>query len=221
MQAEGPSELHTKPEALLLTAACLWLINGLHSRPDDGSADRKLMEAILPLTEVDDQLDHLTLMFTPRGGYRLQAEEEEEEEEDGEEEVELTPWNPYGVIYIRRLVIKEVPRFRTGGPSLTVAAFQAFFKASQEEIHFRFNKTGILPPGVLPSTRIVTNKTKLTPTYIPDDGDGVQETIFNLSERGIRIPDCPVDSGSDMDEENDNNEPDSFQNADECITFLW
>ncbi|KAG6864738.1 hypothetical protein C0991_007445 [Blastosporella zonata] len=52
-QASAPPQLRVHPQALALTAACVWLINGLHARPEDGPAARRLMDAALPLTEDD------------------------------------------------------------------------------------------------------------------------------------------------------------------------
>jgi len=45
------------PESLLLTAACLWLINSLHAQPEDGPAAHKLMRAVLPITEADEDME--------------------------------------------------------------------------------------------------------------------------------------------------------------------
>ncbi|KAG1727540.1 hypothetical protein EDB19DRAFT_1914211 [Suillus lakei] len=47
---QGPPDLRFTSPALTLTAGLTWLANGLHSRPDDGSAAQNLMCAILPLT---------------------------------------------------------------------------------------------------------------------------------------------------------------------------
>lgn len=61
LQEGGDSVNQFTPEALLLTAACIWLLNGLHAHPKDGPASRNLMDAILPITEADDaDLDVLT-----------------------------------------------------------------------------------------------------------------------------------------------------------------
>ena len=66
IQAEGSSDLHTTHEALLLTAAGVWLLNSLYSRPDDGPASQQLMQAILPLASAQD-IDHDLLAVSQSG----------------------------------------------------------------------------------------------------------------------------------------------------------
>jgi hypothetical protein len=86
-QAASDSASRVTPNSLLLTAALLWLINSLHARPDDGSAARSLMRAVLPLTD-SDQADDTTLFYT--------SVETDEESVD-----EVLPYNPYGIVFLR------------------------------------------------------------------------------------------------------------------------
>jgi hypothetical protein len=60
MQVSGNPDLRTKPDVLLLTTACVWLINGLHAHPEDGPAARCLMDSVLPVTDTD-QLEDETM----------------------------------------------------------------------------------------------------------------------------------------------------------------
>lgn len=81
-QVQGAREHRATQKALLLVVALVWLVNGLHSRPDDGSASRNLMSAILPHVEhegadpntlayyactdfevIQDEDDHATLPY--------------------------------------------------------------------------------------------------------------------------------------------------------------
>ena len=62
VQAKSPPSHCIQRDALLLTAACTWLINGLHARPDGGPASRNLMRAVLPVMELDDT-DDITLAY--------------------------------------------------------------------------------------------------------------------------------------------------------------
>ena len=154
-QAGGDSELCMNCKALDLTAACVWLLNSLHARPEDGPAARKLMDVALPVGEAEDyrhddndantpllayQRSHL-----PLTGRRLddtvdyseeiddeenplpqvthaEEEEEEEEEEDEDEEGEGrrqvflnaergVPIVANGVVFFRRIMFTDVPRF--------------------------------------------------------------------------------------------------------------
>lgn len=122
LQANGRDSLRLLPDALTLTAACVWLTNSLHARPEDGPASRRLMDAALPLTDPEGVSDTVL-------GYRTstaaRAEEDVEEDEGEEEEEEEdghpragAPYIPYGCIFLRRMVIGDVPRLRFGGPAL-------------------------------------------------------------------------------------------------------
>ena len=53
-QGRGAIRSRLISESLMLTAACVWLLNGLHARPEDGPAARRLMDAALPLSEAED-----------------------------------------------------------------------------------------------------------------------------------------------------------------------
>ena len=84
----------------MLTAATIWLINGLHSRPDDGWASRDLMCAVLPHTEDDSNL-----------GVSFQ---EDEQEEDGEGSV---PHAAFSLIFLHDVWLppeSTVPRMCIG-----------------------------------------------------------------------------------------------------------
>lgn len=53
-QIEDPAESHIKQLAMLLTAAALWFLKGLHCVPDSGPASRDLIAAILPHVQRED-----------------------------------------------------------------------------------------------------------------------------------------------------------------------
>ena len=79
-QANGASHARLIPEALALTAACVWLLNGLHARPEDGPAARRLMDATFPLSEAQALNPDVFAYNTSR---RAGWQEEEEEGEEG------------------------------------------------------------------------------------------------------------------------------------------
>jgi hypothetical protein len=207
--------MRVNPEALLLTAATTWLINSLHARPDDGPASRSLMESVLPLTDAQDA-DHLALIFYSRRG---DGNEEEEDGEDGEELVSV-PYLPFGAFFLRRIMVLEVPRMRSGGPMLTAAAFKFIFGRTMVELRHDYLKPGIIPLEVMSANRVVTNKTKRTPMYIPEPGT-TQPVLFNLAEKNLALPPpAAVDSGSDWESDEDRGE-DSSLGIDETVTQLY
>ena len=229
IQGSGPPKFRVKREALLLTAACVWLVNGLHARPDDGPSSRSLMKAVLPLTDDDD---HLVLAHIPRG-RRVGGDDDDgadENESDSEEFDAGTPCYPYGAIFLRRIMVGNiesipVPRMRgqSGSPFLSPAAFQYLFKKSEEEIQQEYSTVGILPSNATRSKR-PSNKARCTPTYATQvTHDGAPEpALFDLAERGYRLPPPPVDDGSDNESEVDPGDG-AFgsRGINQDITRLW
>ncbi|KAF9060069.1 hypothetical protein BDP27DRAFT_1430481 [Rhodocollybia butyracea] len=207
-QAMGSPEFRVTSDALLLTAASVWLVNSLHARPDDGSAARDLMRAVLPLTDAVDP-DPETLLF--KGGYQATGGQDS----DGDEDLLLdVPYNPYGAIFPRRIILNfEVPRMArdTDTPrTLPPKSFEYLFKGSVGDIEYRFHPVGIIPRGVQPVRRVVTNKTHRTRTFVESDTDPRDVNLFNLGSKGLSLPLPLVDDGSDMevDDEQTNTSPD-------------
>lgn len=131
LQNLGSKELRFTPDALLLTAAMVWLTNGLHSRPDDGSAARDLMYCVMPLT---DDLNE--------GIIHIQAVN------DGDEHP--VPTCSFGAYFVRDIVlppIADVPRM-VYGQVLNNASFKFLFGRDFFELH-RINVT----PAYLPRDR--------------------------------------------------------------------
>ncbi|KAJ3963519.1 hypothetical protein EV361DRAFT_874802, partial [Lentinula raphanica] len=185
-QQIGEGSLRVKPDALLLTAACVWLLNSLHSRPDDGSAGRSLMRAVLPLTDADNP-DPNTVLFLSR--------------ESDDEDVELTelPYIAHGTIFLRRLMLDvEVPRMRVHptGIYLSKSAFRYFFEATEEDVRYTYNPQGIAPRG--PGVRPAHNRSIRTPTFVAT-GD-TNEVLFDFASRGHFLPPPVEDDGSDVEE---------------------
>lgn len=205
-QALGAAVFRVAPEALLLTAACVWLVNSLHARPDDGSAARSLMRAVLPLTDAEEP-DPNTLLFKSR-----QAKAGDGEESDGVGDVGELPYNPYGAIFLRRIILNvDVPRMVRDPDlvGLSSDGFKYFFKMSEEEIRYKFHSVGMVPAGVQSVHRVVTNKTHRTPVFIEIENEN-DDLLFNLESKGYRLPTPPVDDGSDMEVDDDarNDPPD-------------
>jgi hypothetical protein len=167
------------------------------------------MKAVLPVTDSD--------------GTEYHGEEEEEEEDEDEDEggtSSSVPYNPYGVIFLRRVVLrgeKHVPRMRAGGPYLSPPALKFFFHASEEEIVHKYYKVGIVPRDILDKHRVVTNKTRRTTTYI-NFSEEPEPNLFQLAAKGHRLPPPPVDDGSDIEMEG---EPEITGDIDAEVSQLW
>jgi hypothetical protein len=109
------------------------------------------------------------------------------------------PWYSYGAIFLQRIISGaniSVPRMKRGGPFLSMAAFQYWFKVSQEEIRHKYFRVGILPQKQPGNIRWLSTKAKFTPTYRTRSGSP-KPVMFHLAERGLRLPSPPVDDGSD------------------------
>ncbi|KAK7463598.1 hypothetical protein VKT23_005541 [Stygiomarasmius scandens] len=195
-QASGPSALRVTPEALLLTAACVWLVNALHSRPEDGPASRSLARGVLPVSDADfDEIDHLTLFFEPSRTPTV--------DDDGETLGPGVPYIPFGCIFLRRLKLEvEVPRMRIGGPFLNKSAIKFFFGMTMEQIKVKYNKVALVPSAVIAQTRVIGNKAHSTATYFAPNAENRRKRS-DLASQGHRLPPPPTDDGSDVEKDSD------------------
>lgn len=183
-QQSGPSSLRVKPDALHLTAACVWLLNGLHARPDDGSAAQSLMRHILPLTDASDPDIHTALFLSRKNS--------------GKGSSHSMPYIPYGSIFLRRVALElDVPqmRFNPHNGSLPSAAFKFIFNASEEEIWCKYDPVGIIH-------RVVMNMTKQIPTFNPIN-DEESHKLLDLSAQGHALLSPAIDDSSDSEQGKD------------------
>jgi hypothetical protein len=223
-QAQGPSKFRVRPEALLLTAACVWLINSLHARPDDGPSSRNLMQAVLPVTHEEDDM---ILAYPPRNGQRG---DHGDDDEDSDEELDRgNPCNPYGAIFLRQIMpgkvhapleagerrARPVPRMRMGGPLLSSYAFQNLFGKTEEEIRHQYHSVGRTPRGQ-DNPRRPSNKAKCTPIFVRPSGTP-EPAIFHLAQKGHTLPPLALDDGSD----NEGGGAASRGGIDEVTSDLW
>lgn len=123
----------------LTYAALAWLINGLHSRPDDTSTGRAIVRAALPLT-MDLQDVHL---------YTQGQVAETLVTSDG------IPYAPCGILYLRRMFVPpEANKVRLHhGPALDDNVFRRIFGKSLGELTMQHNATGFRTRGSLPAKR--------------------------------------------------------------------
>lgn len=147
---------HRKERALyqsvLLVAACVWLINGLHSRPDDDSTARHLVKVILPLTS---DLNGNADLFT-------QGEALEDFDEGDDPGV---PHTRGGLVFLRELVWPPLAsgiRFRALR-DLPDNAFFRLFDQTYSALRQKLIPDGFRTRSDVPTTRYPTRKT-ITPT---------------------------------------------------------
>jgi hypothetical protein len=225
-QASGSTCSRLIPEALTLTAACVWLLNGLHARPEDGPAARQLMDAALPLAEAAG-LNHDVLAYNmSRQGDWQQEEEEEGEEEEGRGEPNnrrhhgRVPYMPYGCIFLRCIMIGEVvPHLRIGGTVLTEPAFKFWFEGmTLDQVQAMYQKSSVIPRNTLAGKR-PTNKAKM-PTYINFTGTP-EPPLFDLESLGHTLPPPTQDDGSDIDDRETPPPADEHPTIDTFLSQLW
>ncbi|KAF8871457.1 hypothetical protein BD779DRAFT_1680415 [Infundibulicybe gibba] len=130
--ARAPKQVRVTQEALRLTAACVWLINSVNSRPNDGHAERELMRMVLPLTDPAGP-DRQSLLY-PRS------------KKDRDEEAKM-PFIPLGVIYLRgrrgspddrRVTSLYFPQIGSSHSLLNSQTFKALFHASLENVRSKY-----------------------------------------------------------------------------------
>ncbi|KAG2029692.1 hypothetical protein BDR03DRAFT_1018076 [Suillus americanus] len=142
-QNQGPAELRFTSTALTLTAGLTWLANGLHSRPDDGSAARDLMCAILPLTYDYDV-----------NGIQIIPRQHHIDNNDG------LPFCAHGAFFLRDMVfppIADVPRM-TRTHVISHTSYKFFFGCDFNVLRNKFHPTAYIPRSSIPKSRVKTQK---------------------------------------------------------------
>ena len=215
-QSQGPKEHRSAQEALLLVAALVWLANGLHSRPDDGSAGRNLMTAVLPLVERDGA-DANTLAFYAQTDFG---------DGQNEDDDSRLPYIPHGLVFFKTLKLESVPvrRFHRGN-HLADFAFLFFFGKDYDSIADLVFPVGIVCQRLPPRDRI-GNRTHMTAAPFQLMDEEPQPCPFGLAERGYQLPPPVLDQGSDMDLDSDDadeegEEDGGGKNIDEVLTKIW
>ena len=221
-QASGAMHGRLIPEALTLTAACVWLLNSLHARPDDGPAARRLMDAALPLSEAQNLNRNVLAYNTSR-----QADwQEEEEDEEGEGEPNnrcmpaRVPYIPYGCIFFRRIMVGNVvPRLRIGGMALTEPMFKFWFEGmTLDEVQAMYQRSGIISRHALAGKR-PTNKGRM-PKYINFTGMP-EPTLFDLQSQGHTLLAPMQDDGSDIEDHSSPPPDEENPTIDTFLSQLW
>ncbi|KAF9441048.1 hypothetical protein P691DRAFT_685291 [Macrolepiota fuliginosa MF-IS2] len=194
LQAGAPSDRRFHNEALTLTAACVWLVNGLHARPDDGPASRKLMDAVLPITEAADADTSIIAYNVSSRPPGLHGNVDE-----APARTRKVPYNPYGCVFFRRLIVADGPRLRFGGPVIFGPAFEFWFNGlDATQLQARYQTSGIIDKNVIAHTRSTANRAKLVANV--DLTDQPQLPLFNFTAQGLSLPPPIPDDASDVED---------------------
>ncbi|KXN84275.1 hypothetical protein AN958_12781 [Leucoagaricus sp. SymC.cos] len=217
LQESATALLRFMPESLLLTAACIWLVNGLHARPEDGPASRDLMSAVLPVAEADD-VDQDVLAYNTC--VRPPWQHEDEESGSDREPVARVPINPFGCVFLRRIKVKsvEAPRVRFGGPDMSFSSFKFWFDGfSIEQVKAKYQRSGIVDSAVVARVRSTLNKHHTT-EYFSLMGE-LEPHLFSLSIQGYTLPPIDLHAGSDTE---DRQSPQPLEdNIDKVMSDIW
>ena len=210
-QAEGKWELRASMQALLLTAGCVWLLNGLHSAPDNGPASRNLMDCILP--EIYRRgADEMLLAY----GRAVDDANDEMDDDDYDGRFYL-PGNPYGLVFLNSLRIGQrhpVPRLQKN-KSLSDRSFEFLFGIAFRDIDESFFRSSSIHSGPLNRSR---NRVRRTERYVPDD-DAPEANLFNVETRGVQLLPRARDEGSDLEDQDEDTEDE--EGIDAQLTNLW
>lgn len=220
-QFEGDPSFRARRQALLLTAACAWLMNGIHSTPDIGSSARDLMNAILPHVDRIGADINILAYGTPTDDDDEEEVFSDDSEEDGDipntrrrHDATTLPAYPYGLVFTRILRVSEqnpVPRFQEEGHTIGDKAFKYFFKVAPENIRNLITVTGHV--GDLHPKR-VPNKACHTAVFHPSPDQTLTDNHFNLARLGHALEAKPIDAGSDIEDSDDEDFDDG------CLTEL-
>ena len=193
-QAEGEGRFRARSSALMLTAAAVWLLNGLHSSPDQGSSSKQLMAAVLPHIAVEGADADVLAYGAPRDDDGDLDEEEAESTDDYDDQPHRTRQRrdavtraafPYGLVFLRRIRLGPnypVPRLTKSKdvamPELSPTAFKYFFGVDIKDIVDVFFPT--VPQSAHPSR--LPNKSRRTVAY-HNWGQDMTTKVFDLTAR--------------------------------------
>lgn len=202
--------------ALLLTAGCVWLLNGLHSAPDNGPASRNLMDCILP--EVDRRgADNMFLAY----GKAIDDDNDDYMDDNYDTRMVL-PANSHGLVFLHSLRIGQghpVPRLRSG-KALSGRSFRYLFGADFDEVGEDFFRSTRVRRSERPLRS--NNRTRQTRRYVARDDAPLR--LFHLRVRGIELQPRLRDDGSDIESEGGGDSHGGGvggQDIDTQLTDLW
>jgi hypothetical protein len=111
----GPAS-RTKSHALALSAALLWRINALHSRPATGGSVHEMHKNTLPLTTYEHHIHLFSGRDDNPHSHALDVSSSSSEDEG--EDLFLEPINPHGAIFLRAIRLPGDPGGRISCPRM-------------------------------------------------------------------------------------------------------
>ncbi|KAF8155454.1 hypothetical protein B0H34DRAFT_675652 [Crassisporium funariophilum] len=187
---EGKADIRSSKQALLLTAACVWIINGIHSTPDMGLSSPDLMNAILPHVERKsanlDILAYGTPLDEDEDISKTNSEDDNDEPRPAKRcrDAVTLPAVPWGLLFHRDICVEPkhpVPCFVKEGDFISKKTFMYFFKVPMKNIRNHIVNTTLCTP--IHSARIM-NKQQRTTIFAPDDEP---HDLFKLGNRGLML----------------------------------
>lgn len=209
------------PDAILLTVACSWMLNGIHSTPDTGASYKELITAILPHVNRASADPDILLFGTPTGDGDIEMDSDSDSDDHHPLRRRNTaPAIPYGLLFFRPIRTgphHPVPRFQHDQSAfISNKAFEHFFGCKRSEIATKFFRS--MRVAQVNHARI-NNKTRRTAAYV-NWGQDTEATVFNLTRRGYRLSSPARDVGSDLGSSEDEVEPEE-QDIDKVLTNVW
>jgi hypothetical protein len=190
-------------ETICLIPALVWLVNGLHSRPDDRNHARNLVHCCLPHTDHSNTTDMTTLWpyRTSDGSFAYTYEEEDENHHNFEHS--LTHVIAHGIVFFKSLKLPPhvpMPRLPSGYFTLSKPAFCFYFGKDMNPARVRQLMKPIgIAIGDLP-TRITGNRSRITPRQLEEAVPGETDLVINLTSLGVTLESQAVDEGEDRHE---------------------
>lgn len=223
-QGDGDPSLRTAKSALILTAGCVWLLNGLHSTPDKGAKSKDLMNAILPHTPAADANVDILAYGSPTANDDVDSGSSADDEPGGYQGVATLPCWPRGLVFFTEICLGNdhpVPRLRNN-ITVRVETIKYFFGMNRDQLKEAMIETRRKAMGIVAR---VPNRVRKTANWINLE-EGQERNLFKIAERGVHIPSPPRDTGSDMeidsDEENAVNALDEdSQDVDRLMSTFW
>ncbi|PPQ80694.1 hypothetical protein CVT26_006697 [Gymnopilus dilepis] len=229
--SQGPETFRATPLALLLVAALVWLVNGLHSTPDKGANSKRLMDAVIPhISRVNADPDILAY-GTPTKDDDVASDWSTDDEalmpaNRRRVEGETAPGFPKGMVFLRRICCgpaNPVPRFHNSASVLHPKAFKFFFKAGEDEVRQGLASDEAVRPS---NPDRVRNKTKHTPLYVEVEDVEMEEAapllLFHLHDEGFSLLPKPSDEGEDVQGDDEFSVDDICKdNIDEALTEVY
>ncbi|KAG6906930.1 hypothetical protein DXG01_011320 [Tephrocybe rancida] len=205
-QSEGSPDHRASRHALLLTASLVWLINGLHSAPDNGASSKNLMMCALPHVNRMGADPNILAFGTPTRDNDVdsQADTDSDDErlphERHRRDATTLPAYPYGLLFFRSIRVGQkhpVPRFSSIhvlNSTLDDDSFKFFFGTTKDNIETEFFRA-VAVRKAHPTRG--PNKRRRTAAY-HNWGQDPEQPDFQLAAQGVQLEPIPHDRGSDL-----------------------